>query len=94
MSVIVKGFDKPKSCDKCWLYDCPYAYAAPERVEELQKNIQNGTLPEWCGLEAIKTPHGRCVDADAFDEHMRKTSRYFDTHFDLKEMPTIIEAED
>ena len=31
----------------------------------------------------------RLIDADAFLEKMKRTSRYFDVKFDIDEMPTI-----
>ena len=31
----------------------------------------------------------RLIDADAFIEKMKRTSRYFDVKFDIAEMPTI-----
>ena len=31
----------------------------------------------------------RLIDADAFLEKMRRTSRYFDVVFDVEEMPTV-----
>ena len=31
----------------------------------------------------------RLIDADAFLEKMKRTSRYFDVKFDIEEMPTI-----
>ena len=31
----------------------------------------------------------RLIDADAFLEKMKRTSRYFDVVFDVEEMPTV-----
>lgn len=52
------------------------------------------SLGKDCGKATIvATPHGDLIDRKAFDEHMKKTSRFFDTHFDLMEMPVIIKEE-
>ena len=35
------------------------------------------------------SPEKRLIDADAFLEKMKRTSRYFDVVFDVEEMPTV-----
>ena len=35
------------------------------------------------------TSEKRLIDADAFLEKMKRTSRYFDVVFDVEEMPTV-----
>ena len=35
------------------------------------------------------TDRGKLIDADAFLEKMKRTSRYFDVVFDVEEMPTV-----
>ena len=60
MSVLVRGMEMPKSCAYCRFYGA-YCYA---------KGDENtySTLP--CPLVPVP-PHGRLIDADAFDERVR-----------------------
>ena len=40
-------------------------------------------------VRAKPTRKKRLIDADAFLEKMKRTSRYFDVVFDVEEMPTV-----
>ena len=89
MSVLIKGMEKPKSCESCPFEDfggCMF------RVQK-----------EDCPLVEIPTPHGRLIDADAvllqyngsiltaqcdYAEGLRDAAE------DVKTAPTIIEAEE
>lgn len=60
MSVVIKGFDMPISCERCPL--C-YDYLHCSINNYLQMFLYN-RHPN-CPLIEIPTPHGRLIDADA-----------------------------
>jgi len=103
---LIKGMKMPKGCTYCpmlegdsddglchaasrWLDDDEYWlwYQYPEGDIDTSK-------PSNCPLTPVPTPHGRLIDADVFDRHMKQTPRYFSMCCDLEEQPTIIEAEE
>lgn len=84
MSVIIKGMKMPKSCDSCDLIQFD--------DEELEAHCPLSPYYRWCGtppdyspegypLVEVRTPHGRLIDADAYQYSG-----------DLIDEPTIIEA--
>lgn len=84
MSILVKGMEMPKDCVSCrWhaRWGC--------EITGIVTNTAQG-----CPLVDVPTPHGRLIDADVFDRHMKQTPRYFSMCCDLEEQPTIIEAEE
>ena len=105
MSIIVKGVDMPNRCIECplcWhiqledspllIYACRkgmrplYSHETAEGVDEFCKMQK----PDWCPLGDVPTPHGRLIDADALIEN----ARFYETEMELKEAPTVIEAEE
>lgn len=88
MSYIVPR-SKPKRCmsPKCPFiitntFDCRLQDKSHESFEEQYQH---------CPLIAIPTPHGRLIDADKFING--ETDCFYETEMDLKNAPTVIEAE-
>lgn len=98
MSILVKGIEKPKDCGVCpfkldgwpdeWEMHCKLLGRQVGYFDKKSK------MPKDCPIVEVPTPHGRLIDADAFDRHMKQTPRYFSMCCDLEEQPTIIEAEE
>jgi len=93
MSILIKGMKMPRDCEECRFSEvidglgCMVTHYLILRRHGQDK-------PKWCPLIEVPTPHGRLIDADVFDRHMKRTPRYFSMCCDLEEQPTIIEAEE
>ena len=83
MSVIVKGVDMPKSCGSCFVGDRTICH-------------------DGCPLGEIPTPHGRLVE---FIDVITKVNEddgteevcvgdVFKAYYEMKNSPTVIEAEE
>ena len=64
MSILIKGMEMPTSCFDC--YFCTYGYCGlkDDYTEDSSKRRND------CPLIPVP-PHGRLIDADAFDERVR-----------------------
>lgn len=90
MGVYIKDMEMPKRCAGCFL-----------RVGQCSKRIYMENRPSDCPLVEVPEPHGRLIDADAFEkenayfwERDFVNPKYEDTLADLvNAAPTIIEAE-
>ena len=106
MSILIKGMEMPKNCRDCEItkgnYYCPFTGISWMQRNETYYNI---THPRCPAIEI--QPHGRLIDADAFDERVRIAGGMVDeeltddfkdgiqtTLFMLKTQRTIIEAEE
>ena len=109
MSVLIKGMDMPMSCDICPFSktnddlmsdDYRFRYCDFPYIGEFVTDYTATRHPD-CPLVEIKAPHGRLIDAKAFEtENAYFWGRdfintiYEDTLADLvNAAPTIIEAE-
>ena len=65
MSVLIKGMEMPKSCEKC---PCKTADAfgglGCQTTGYIPLRKANQDRPDWCPLIEVP-PHGRLIDADA-----------------------------
>lgn len=102
MSYIVSR-EKPKACMDCrfldrFFYDC--ILMGVKDYEDYDTQYAN------CPLIEVQTPHGRLIDADAFDERVRVAGGMSEEEltedfkdgvqtvlYMLSKQPTIIEAE-
>lgn len=74
MSVLIKGMKMPKSCSSCGFmyggcgdgYYCSLLKKTFDIWNEISVKRAKG-----CPLVEVKEPHGRLIDADAFDERVR-----------------------
>ena len=66
MSVLIKGMEMPKSCDKCKLMTANYGCAFVGAVggESYRKRAWD------CPLVEVPTPHGRLIDADSVEKQI------------------------
>lgn len=100
MGVYIRGMEMPTNCDSC---PCYYETEGAWRNEcEVlgREHYLTEERPSWCPLVPVP-PHGRLIDADAAAEKiwedMRFPSNLANAQFfanELREMPTIIEAEE
>ena len=96
MSVLIKGMEMPRSCDECELCTC---YVREDGTEENYRCVitfypihEFDERHEYCPLVEIP-PHGRLVDADALEAQC--DDPYWCVWLtDIKDAPTIIEAEE
>ena len=102
MSVLIKGMEMPKNCIFCELYE-PDLYWCRAAKKEYYETIENKAHPDWCPLIELP-PHGRLIDADALpltegwfnpdkERNVYQTHIIFVLENDIKNAPTIIEAE-
>ncbi len=82
MSLMIQGMEMPKRCYDCELFSgegylCPLVETTDNWQEIMYKRVAD------CPLVEIPTPHGRLIDADAYQYSG-----------DLIDEPTIIEAEE
>ena len=93
MSVLIKGMEIPKSCDKCELMTANYGCAFVGSVggESYRKRAWD------CPLVEVPTTHGRLIDAEAIPWIEGKDEQdkpiYLLLKFQVEELPTIIESE-
>ena len=91
MSVLIKGMEMPKSCEKC---PCKTADAfgglGCQATGYIPLRKANQDRPDWCPLVEIP-PHGRLIDADALEAQC--DDPYWCVWLtDIKDAPTIIES--
>ena len=102
MSILIKR-EMPKGC-----WACPFAVGKLYECLFTKKSYNWGltTRPSDCPLIEVKSPHGRLVDADAFDERVRVAGGMSEEEltedfkdgvqtvlYMLSKQPPIIEAE-
>ena len=110
MSVLVKGMDMPKICNKCDF--CTYVEKdrdvwCTSTIRIIKRDItrpeyeyQDLPRPDWCPLVEVKTPHGRLIDADALVPDICHDWNGYRVPNDdyscecIHNAPTVIEAED
>lgn len=111
MSILVKGMQMPKNCEECRFaydlnkdeygnYDC--ICVVTNELIAFDGSTGRKVCGDPCPLSKVPTPHGRLIDADAFEkentyfwERDFVNPKYGDTLADLvNAAPTIIEAEE
>lgn len=85
MSILIKGMEKPISCDDC--------IVPLSKCDFLQRRADK------CPLVEIPTPHGRLIDAsELIKSYMKGTKTDIDDFYDtidiIDNTPTILEAEE
>lgn len=108
MGVYVKGMEMPDDCREC-PFETYYNNCGITRCRATGKDmaVDWKCIPwegraEWCPLVEVSIPHGRLIDADAFQKDLiPKWNCLDDTDFankavwkSLIDAPTVIEAED
>ena len=92
MSILIKGMEMPKDCNKC-----PMTVEGYCRIIGYPNGdaINNRYKPLWCPLVEVRTPHGRLIDADALTGKAYMDGKLMCVEMDdIEEAPTIIEAEE
>ncbi len=99
MSILIKGMKMPESCCVCPvnMERCNYGYEYLRDHPELYER-----RAENCPIVEVPTPHGRLIDADAFEatvqdlwmENEISNSDWIGFRETLNSIPTIIEAEE
>ena len=86
-SVLIKGMDMPKTCRQCFL-----------RANGCKERKYNEGRPNTCPISYVPTPHGRLIDADALIKRDKFYWALSDECYlkirDIKDEPTVIEAEE
>ena len=110
MSVFVKDMKMPKGCHSgCPLTDSD-AFTCQITGKDIVIYDEDTitSRPSWCPLVEVPTPHGRLIDSEEFNNMLTlgvmtaqmlgsDENTSLDIHFMkeiLKEMPTVIEAEE
>ena len=68
MSVFIPGMEMPKDCDHCDLYSDCWCFALGPDWRKAYNRPFAGKRLDDCPLVEVKTPHGRLIDADAFED--------------------------
>lgn len=107
MSVLVRGMKMPRTCAICeWsILSYPNAWCGLAK-KKTNLEIARTQRAAFCPLVEVPTPHGRLIDADAFDERVRVAGGMSEEEltedfkdgvqtvlYMLSKQPTIIEAE-
>ncbi len=68
MSILIRGMEMPKNCDKCRFQSALRLYcdAMPYNFCGNTDDIER---PDWCPLIEVPTPHGRLINADFEEQH-------------------------
>ena len=80
--VMIRGMEMPKNCAECrfcvngFTDDAPMYECACQSYDNVSVPVEKDgqpfdIRPEWCPLIEVQSPHGRLIDADAFDERVR-----------------------
>lgn len=101
MSILVRGMKMPETCSDCELYPYDFCMVTENSSDKAWTQRQDD-----CPLIEVTTPHGRLIDADAFDERVRVAGGMSEEEltedfkdgvqtvlYMLSKQPTIIEAE-
>ena len=64
MSVLIKGMEMPKSCDDCYIANCPNDIGYTDRGK-CSRHIN-------CPIIEVPEPHGRLIDGGALFEEVFK----------------------
>ena len=104
MSILIKDMEIPKNCVECKLSDHISPTECP--IYSIEKGDYWDKRYKYCPLVEVPTPHGRLIDADAFDERVRVAGGMSEEEltedfkdgvqtvlYMLSKQPTIIEAE-
>ena len=59
MSILIKGLEKPKRCAECPIY---FAGLCSVRLQNGKCPLDS--IPEWCPMVEVATPHGKLIDAE------------------------------
>ena len=117
MSVLIRDMEMPKNCAECrfcvngFTDEAPMYECACETYENVSVLVDDhgkpfDFRPDWCPLVEVPAPHGRLIDADAFDERVRVAGGMSEEEltedfkdgvqtvlYMLSKQPAIIEAE-
>lgn len=80
MTVLLKGYDVPKSCSECYIEDCSLCF-------DRRGVAENGGIHGDCPILQMP-PHGRLIDADEFEKLLNREGGV-----KLENVPTVVEAE-
>lgn len=69
MGVYIKGMEMPKNCLTCACSGSEYGECVLDPEKRWPEDY--GQRADWCPLVPVP-PHGRLIDADAFDERIRQ----------------------
>lgn len=58
MSILIKGMEMPKSCDDCYIANCPNDISYTDRGK--------GSRHINCPIIEVPEPHGELIDMDDF----------------------------
>ena len=94
MGIYIRDMKIPKNCADCLFEDTYDGYNC--RIALKSANWGLGERPSWCPLVEVPTPHGRLIDADAFENFIRKDWDKNDHWIAdvVYSRPTIIPADD
>ena len=100
MSVLIKGYEKPKRC-----VECIACFAKMCLLKKSERCPLDG-VPEWCPMVEILMPHGKLIDAEdlikMLDIHIeidglenaKNVTRAFNEFIDtIRGMSAVIEEE-
>lgn len=104
MDLIVRNMDIPQNCHSCDMvqYNEETGEMWCNRIDDELVNKYTDSRPDACTISALPTPHGRLIDADAFEKKVKRLAESTDPYQKgigkvilsaLSETPTIIEAE-
>lgn len=93
MAVLIEGMEMPKSCDDCYIANCPNDIGYTDRGK-CSRHIN-------CPIIEVPEPHGRLIDADVLcnrleiasrtSHEMREAIEYV-AKWIVKYVPTVIPA--
>lgn len=91
MSILIKGMEMPKNCNKCPMTVDGYCrIIGYPNGDALNKRYK----PLWCPLVEVPK-HGRLIDADALTGKAYMDGKLMCVEMDdIEDAPTIIEAEE
>ena len=97
MSVLIKGAKMPRCCEVCPCNDDNWRCGALGDTFDDLKIYDLEHKPSFCPLVEVKEPHGRLIDADAFERRCmfdNEVEDMQDVIYALREYPTAIESEE
>ena len=100
MSILIRGMEMPKSCDKCPFLDYEEGFCFASGVNHESGWYESTLCPggikdsrhEDCPLIPVPK-HGRLIDADEYKQEMKDCRMAFWDEV-LDSMPTVIPAEE
>lgn len=95
MSILIKDIEMPQKCGQCKLFHAEYPmYCMAVEGYRTVGAPYGMPKPNWCPLVEIKEPHGNLVDINQMVNDFWDGNSMMIGEHELKQIKTVVEAEE